>query len=57
MLDMTTDKTSTERLALRLRPEDKALLEQAAAHHGEGVSTFVRRAALAEARRTVKGAK
>lgn len=57
MLDMATDKTSTERLALRLRPDDKALLEQAAAVHGEGVSTFVRRAALAEARRTMKGAK
>lgn len=37
MLDMATDKTSTERLALRLRPDDKALLEQAAAVHGEGL--------------------
>ena len=51
------DDTNTERLHLRLKPEDKALIEKAAEHYGEGVSTFVRRAALAEARRTLKGAK
>lgn len=53
----TADKNSTERLALRLRPDDKELLEQAAALHGEGLSSFVRRAALAEARRTLKTAR
>ena len=38
-------------MALRLTPEEKALVENAAALGGEDASSFVRRAAIIEARR------
>lgn len=44
------DKRRDARLEIRMTPEERALLEQAAALGGEDLSTFVRRAALVEAR-------
>lgn len=44
------DKGRDARLEIRMTPEEKALIEQAAALGGEDVSTFVRRVALIEAR-------
>jgi uncharacterized protein (DUF1778 family) len=44
------DRGRDARLELRLTPEEKALVEQAAALGGEDTSTFVRRVALIEAR-------
>lgn len=44
------DKGRDARLEIRMTPEEKALIEQAAGLGGEDVSTFVRRVALIEAR-------
>jgi uncharacterized protein (DUF1778 family) len=44
------DRGRDARLELRMTPEEKALIERAAALGGEDVSTFVRRVALLEAR-------
>lgn len=44
------DKGRDARLELRLTPEEKRLVEEAARLGGEDVSTFVRRVALLEAR-------
>lgn len=44
------DKGRDARLEIRMTLEEKALLEQAASLGGEDLSTFVRRAALVEAR-------
>jgi uncharacterized protein (DUF1778 family) len=46
-IDMPRD----ERMALRLTGEEKAIIENAAALGGEDASSFVRRAAIIEARR------
>lgn len=45
------------RMALRLTPEEKALVENAAALGGEDASSFVRRAAIIEARRVAEHVK
>ena len=45
-----SDAGRDARLDLRLRHEEKATLERAAALGGEDVSSFVRRTALTEAR-------
>ena len=42
------------RLEIRLRPEDKAIIEAAAALGEESVSAFVRRAALIEGKRLLR---
>jgi uncharacterized protein (DUF1778 family) len=44
------DAARSERLELRMRADEKATLERAAALGGEDVSSFVRRTALTEAR-------
>lgn len=44
------DRGRLARLEVRMKPEEKAMIEQAAAYGGEDVSTFVRRVALVEAR-------
>lgn len=41
----------TERIEMRLRSEEKRLIESAASVGGEDVSSFLRRAGLTEARR------
>jgi len=51
---MAEDENATERLHLRLRPEDKTRIEEAATHEGVTVAAFVRRAALKEARKVKK---
>lgn len=44
------DRGRDARLELRMTPEEKALVEQAAALGGEDTGSFVRRVALIEAR-------
>lgn len=45
-----TDRGRDARLELRLTPEEKEVIERAAALGGEDTSTYVRRVALIEAR-------
>ncbi len=50
----TIDTPRDERMALRLTGEEKAIIENAAALGGEDASSFVRRAAIIEARRVAE---
>jgi uncharacterized protein (DUF1778 family) len=51
------DQPRDARMALRLTAEEKSLVENAAAIGGEDASSFVRRAAIVEARRVMEHVK
>lgn len=49
-----TASTNSERLNLRLKPDAKRRIEQAAAFEGKTVSSFILSSALATAERTIR---